>query len=285
MESDCRHVALNDNPFTARMRFHQSWYLRHVLGLKPGRNPHAKDAIYGSQLTEKDGGDGLNVLTAGIWDLVQSRIAENHGIVTSSDIDRLKRNLLSSQPMCFNLFAPLADDLDLATRLVRTLPGLPSGIDVVRVEFEYRPGKKGLFLGDGTLFDAFLEYERPGGVRGFVGIETKLTEPFSRKAYEFADGYSRWMEEPDWWWRKGAEEHFPDVIFNQLWRNSLLVFAVLYHKNSVYDEDLFSRALSRTRCLLRYGHRSLPPASAAGGEPYFDRVAPEQGCRTMGRPA
>jgi hypothetical protein len=33
-------------------------------------------------------------------------------------------------------------------------------------------------------FDAFIEYERPDGSLGFIGIEAKLTEPFSIKHYD-----------------------------------------------------------------------------------------------------
>lgn len=236
MEPTYRHLAKSDNAFTGRMRFHQSWYRKNILGLRGGPNPHARGTLYGSQLTRKDGDAGRNFLTQGIWAVVQDRIAQNRGIVNVGDIDRLLRNLLSSQPMCFNLFAPLANNLDLGTRLMQALPGMPSNIKVTEVKIEFAPRPKRHYLNDATAFDAFVAYERPGGSRGFVAIETKLTEPFSQKSYDFKEGYSRWRNEGDWWWRGRARRHFPDKRFNQLWRNQLLAFAMLHQKDAVYDE-------------------------------------------------
>lgn len=222
MESDCIHIAPSDGPFTARMRFHQSWYRRHVLGLPPGPNLSANGALYGSWITNADGLAGRNFITNHIHAALERRIDDGHGLV---EPERARRNLLSSQPMCFNLWAPLANDLALATRLVRVLPGLPEGLRVTRVVLENAPDKRS-HLDDGTAFDAFVDYELPDGARGFVGVETKLTEPFSQKAYKFGLGYSRWTDADDWWWRDGAEAQFPDVRINQLWRNHLLAFAM-----------------------------------------------------------
>lgn len=228
MESDVTHEAAGDNKSTARMRFHQSWYRKHELRLQGGPNPYAKstDTVFGDWLKPKDGAAGRTFLSDGIFRVVQYRLGENRGIVHGRDQSRLLNSLLSSQPMCFNLFGPLVNDLDLATRLVGALPGLPPNIHVTHVALEYAP-KKSRHLGDATSHDAFVEYELPDGGLGFVGIETKLTEPFTDKSYPFHEGYSRWMKAPGWWWRKGSESEFPNKKFNQLWRNHLLAFAML----------------------------------------------------------
>jgi hypothetical protein len=232
MEPDCVQVARGDDPFTARMRFHQSWYRRHVLHLPPGPNPSAKGKLYGSQITEADGLAGRNFITDRIHAAVERRISDGHGLVEPK---RARCNLLSSQPMCFNLWAPLADDTTLATRLVRVLPGLPEDLCVTRVILEHAPDKKS-HLDDATAFDAFVEYKLPSSAHGFVGIETKLTEPFSQKAYEFRRRYNRWKEEGDWWWQTGAEAQFLDPRINQLWRNHLLAFAMLHQSPAEYAE-------------------------------------------------
>jgi len=137
--------------------------------------------------------------------------------------------------MCFNLWSPLADDLAAASRLVRALPGLPPDLCVTAVLMEHAPART-THLNDATAFDAFIEYERPHHIRGFIGIETKLTEPFSRKAYEFARRYSRWMEKPSWWWREGSEAHFAETKTNQLWRDHMLTFAMLNQQDPTYTE-------------------------------------------------
>lgn len=227
LETDCRHIAPSDDAFTARMRFHQSWYRRHVLGLPPGPNPNAAGALYGNILCEHDGVAGWNFVTGAIHTYAEDRLAKDP---THIEPHRLRNNLLSSQPLCFNLFVPLALDLTLTTKLVSTLPGLEHIKRVTAVKLEYAPTPRIEFLNDGTSFDAWVEYERMDGKLGFIGIETKLTEPFSNANYPFDARYARWMTKGDWWWQPGAETAFPNLTFNQLWRNHLLAFA-LQHKS------------------------------------------------------
>ncbi len=51
-------------------------------------------------LTGESANAGLNFLTPGIFALAKRRIEEGRGVVEPF---RLLRNMLSSQPMCFNL--------------------------------------------------------------------------------------------------------------------------------------------------------------------------------------
>lgn len=229
-DKPCHHMSPGDDDFTKRMRFHQSWYRVHVLRLPPGPNPAAGGALYGNMLREEDGRAGWNFLNAQVHASVEARLRQDpRGL----EAGRLRNNLLSSQPMCFNLFAPLAGDHALATRLMRALPGLPEDLEVTGIRFEYAPDKES-HLKDNTAFDVWVEYVLPSGARGFVGIETKLTEPFSRARYEFSERYLRWKRHSDWWWREGAEASFADQRFNQLWRNHLLAFAMLHQDDSRY---------------------------------------------------
>ena len=232
MEPDCRHVAPSDDRFTARMRFHQSWYRSHVLRLPPGPNPAARGTVYGNLLRPDDGILGRNFLNDSIHRYSGERLAEGSGMMEPK---RLRNNLLSSQPMCFNLFAPLVIDLSLASRLLRSLPGLPGGIHVTEVRVEYAPPKE-QHLNDGTAFDAWIAHEREGGLRGLVGIETKLTEPFSQAHYAFDERYRRWQDQPGWWWRPGTESDFSSTECNQLWRNHLLAFSILHQPEPAYED-------------------------------------------------
>ena len=74
-------------------------------------------------LTGESANTGLNFLTPGIIALAKQRIAEGPG----AEPFRLLRNMLSSQPMCFNLFGELALDLDNAAELVQALWGTSAG--------------------------------------------------------------------------------------------------------------------------------------------------------------
>ena len=53
-----------DNPFAARMRFHQSWYRARVLRVPFGHGPRKNSpSMYGNFLTQVDGEQGFNFFT------------------------------------------------------------------------------------------------------------------------------------------------------------------------------------------------------------------------------
>jgi len=85
--------------------------------------------------------------------------------------------MLSSQAMCFNLFAPLAEDLALATRaLAPLLPGL---LSVDGMHIEHTPAAD--IFGDqsglsGVDCDLLVEATFTDGPAVLV-VETKLVEP------------------------------------------------------------------------------------------------------------
>jgi hypothetical protein len=223
-----------DDPFAARMRFHQSWYRAAVLGVPCGSGPRAGDSRHlGSMLRRTDGERGLNFLSSQILEVVQAKLDRGEGLIEEF---RLLHNMLSSQPMCINLFGPMVADLDLATAVFREL--VPDEIDrVTHVDIEYAPDPKEEFLDDRTAFDAFVEFDRADGRRGFVGIETKLTEPFSRKTYD-GKAYRRWVERADSPWPKESwspPERLAHIRRNQLWRDHLLAVAILRHPQSPYE--------------------------------------------------
>jgi len=259
LEADCRHVAPDETGYKARMRVHQSWYRRNVLRLPPGPNHHARGEVYGSMLRPDDGAAGANFINSKAHAFVEQRLATDPKHITP---DYIRNNLLASQAMCFNLFVPLALDLNLATRLVSALPGMQQVARVTGVRLEYAPPKEKV-LNDETSFDAWFEYELHSGDRGFVAVETKLTEPFSQKKREFGYRYSRWRNQPQWWWSGHEETRFPDKRYNQLWRNHLLAFALLHQPEQRYTEchcALVSHPLDKgcRDCMNAYTEHLLP---------------------------
>ena len=95
--------------------------------------------------------------------------------------DRLRRILLSSQPLCFNLFGYLSKvDKNALLPWVRTYA--PRATSISRIWLEYAPTAEDLG-GDplgGSAFDAFVEYLLPDESRGFIGIETKYHENLAK---------------------------------------------------------------------------------------------------------
>ena len=258
-ESDSERLGIGpqydgDDKFTRRMRLHQSWYRSEVLRVPYGVGPGGKSTKFrGNMLTEGPAEDGKNFLTSAIFEVAEERLREGSGVVEPF---RLKRNMLSSQPMCFNLFGELKRDPELATKLVRALWGKDIaalwGSDraqVTGVRLEWAPEDKKEYLNDNTAFDAFIEYEMEGGGKGFIGVETKLTEPFSRDFDDREGRYSKWMTAESPWGAAGPDE-VANEERNQLLRDHLLAwallerspeyahgsFAVVYHpKEEAYD--------------------------------------------------
>src|SRR4051812_30576376 len=100
-----------DEEFAARMRFHQSWWRAAELGVAYGNGPTAKGSPHGNFLLPGDAEDGCNFLTPEIFAVANERMKAGGGVERYRNL----HNLLSSQPMCFNLFAPLCRNRDLAT--------------------------------------------------------------------------------------------------------------------------------------------------------------------------
>ena len=247
----------NDDDFTRRMRWHQSCYRARVLRVPHGAGPTPSSrTLYGNMLTADAAARGLNFLSADIFELAEQRIATRTGAV---DEFRLLRNMLSSQPMAFNLFGKLALDHDAATAMVRALWG-EHVKRVTDARFEWAPAPAREYLDDRTAFDVFIKYENAAGQPGFIGIEVKLTEPFSRRRYD-KPASRRWMT-PDSPWRFESREAVADIRHNQLWRNHLLAWSLLRHPSPAYrsghlsvvihPEDQRCRSVvDRCRTLLR----------------------------------
>lgn len=220
-----------DKPFAKQMRFHQSWYRANVLNVPFGTGPGPRHTnSFGNMLTREDGAKGLNFLTPKIFEIAKSRMEEDQGMVEEF---RLLNNMLSSQPMCFNLFGPMVKDLNLAKRVVdHILPGQVK--EVITVKVEHAPEPASEYLNDRTAFDAFIDFVGTDDKRHFIGIETKLTEPFSQKEYD-GECYRRWSDRDDSPWLKEAWSHLAEIRHNQLWRDHLLAVAMELHPESSYE--------------------------------------------------
>jgi len=165
-----------DGRFKAAARLLQSLW-REDRGLPAGAFVTADGhrRRLGSRITYMAGKAGLNFLTPTIafttWREVVYR--ELNAVY---DFDRLRQNLLSSQPLCFNAFAPLKRDLNLATRVfAELLPGFIA--EVEDVLFEHSPARgHPAFTADHTAFDLCIRGRTPTGQRAFIAIELKYAE-------------------------------------------------------------------------------------------------------------
>ena len=221
--TDSQFRVRSDPPRRAARRLLQGWWREVELGLPPGRDE--KGTLRNNMLPRSavQGDPGLNFLTPEILAYTQQRaplVIRREGTL---DEDRLFRNLLSSMPMCFNLFGFLRHHPVAAARVL----SVASGLDVARIEavdVEWTPDGAHP-LGDRTAFDAWVSYRTSTGGRGFLGVETKYTEPFSQRVYM----RDRYKEVTNW----DESGFLPDAVrllsgrsTNQFWRNALLAVAV-----------------------------------------------------------
>lgn len=156
---------------TAR-RLQSDW--RESRGLAAGL--HNGRAL-GSRLTLEDGAPPklAGYLTDAARRQVQTAVSEADATGALLSRPRLWVDLLSSQPLCFNAFANLAEDLELASQVFSAL--LPGAFDsVTRIRFEYSPGRGNpRYTGARSAFDVFVEGVGARGP-GFVGVEVKYHE-------------------------------------------------------------------------------------------------------------
>lgn len=162
-----RRIVPTDTRFRRRMRLHQAWW-RAKQGFGFGRD---RAGELGSLLSPEDAEAGRNFLTAGIAELAKRSVSRH------IEPKRLKSNLLSSQPMAFNLLGPLSIQPDLARKLLEPMIG--ESLFVASVELEFTPENKAAHLNDETSFDALIRYVTREGASGLIAVETKLSEAFS----------------------------------------------------------------------------------------------------------
>lgn len=81
--------------------------------------------------------------------------------------ERTFQNMPSSQAMCFNPFAPLADDTDLATAVLG--PFLPGLVRVDAIAIEHTPAAD--VFGDQTVLDDFRALMREPGTVGLLPLD------------------------------------------------------------------------------------------------------------------
>jgi hypothetical protein len=117
---------------------------------------------------------------------------ENKKKYETIEKDRLFNNLLSSQPMAFNLFCPLRQMLEesteKATKVIKAaLPDYPIH-KVTEIALEFIPENYTELTGDKSAMDAIIRFVDTNGKDGFIAVETKYSENLGKNAAYKKDG-------------------------------------------------------------------------------------------------
>jgi hypothetical protein len=139
---------------------------------------------------------------------------------------RIFNDLLSSQPLCFNLFGELVCDQDLAIRsFAKLLPGRV--MQVTGIDFEFSPGRgQKEFTNDGTAFDVVVRFKNPEGGNGFIGIEIKYHENLKGKPAFHKKRYDEIAEQMGCF-RRECHSKLRAQPLQQIWRDHLLAGVLL----------------------------------------------------------
>jgi hypothetical protein len=180
------------------------------------------------------------------------------------DDDRLYCDLLSSMPMCFNLFGALQSDLALADDAVHSWwPAVPGRVR--NVLLEWSPGRllPGQFLENRSAFDAAFELELEDGTLGVLGIETKYHEDCRKEKVPKADRRKRYaaVSEASGIIAPDAVESILGTDLQQIWLDHLLALSIPQHPSGKWSwagfvlvhperNPSYARATERYRALL-----------------------------------
>jgi hypothetical protein len=201
--------------------------------------------------------------------------------------DRLRLDLLSSMPMCFNLFGELDNNPTRLTQAGRKLFGLEdSGIGV---RFEHSPKRQSMnFTNDGTAFDVALFFGESHGPQMVIGVETKYHEhaikelppdSLTRKRPVIPQGkrkMPRYMQiakraEKEGIFKRGWEEKIFGSEIQQIWRDHLLLLSMLQYQDG-------TRWSTGTYVLV---HPEENPSFAEAGKRYRDCLDDDRTFRVM----
>ena len=174
-----------DSKFVADCRKLQSIY-RHEIGeeIRPYHGRDGQVHYYGNYISNGENpkeGCWKNFLTECAFNYAKKRLdPEIKKPYETIEPDRLFNNLLSSQPMAFNLFCPIRqmreESPEVATQVIKAaLPDYPIHM-VTDVDLEFIPRKHMELTGDKSAMDAIIKFVDSDGRGGFIAIETKYSE-------------------------------------------------------------------------------------------------------------
>lgn len=199
-------------------------------------NSEGKERELGSRLAMPWAKETLNnYLTENIRSVVRRELmVSKMGKLYSEP--RIYDDLLSSQPLCFNLFAELKLNLTSATPIFSELTGIKIK-SVDDIEFEYSPGRRNnKYTNDRTAFDVFIRYTTHSATSGFIGIEIKYHENLNDKPAKHKIRYEE-IASAMGCFKESQMKRLIRQPLQQIWRDHLLAGSMINVGD--YDEGLY----------------------------------------------
>lgn len=220
----------SDNKFVAKCRLHQSKYRCEVLKEDYGHGPTKNSSKrYGNFLVDGEQTGSNFVSKAAYRYAIQRTLDKNINKDLTIDSYRLFNNMMSSMPMCFNLFSDLrellvADNKTCSTvckKLFKEIPWIDS-VEYIGVEFIPTPIEK--YTNDKTAFDAIIIVKDKNQKKGLLTIETKYTDLLGSNSSKNVEVKNQLVEKYNLF-RDDLKKMLFDNGYKQIYRNYLLTFA------------------------------------------------------------
>ncbi len=183
--------------FTKQCRAKQGAFREEMgepMGVGPWRTSEHKhtNMIVNGEVT------GKNFVNEDVFNYAKKRVANKKKNETIDEY-RLFNNLLSSQPMAFNLFCPFIQMLEkgMVLEVSKIFQAVFPEIgikEVTEVGLEFLPTKKENYLNDKTAMDAIVRYIDTDDKPSFIAIETKYTDVLGVNTGNEKARYKEWIK-------------------------------------------------------------------------------------------
>lgn len=227
---DTSNLPSKENKFTAKCRLLQNEYRANVLKEPCGTGPYktSKDLL-GSMLQNGEG-TGSNFISPAAFEFAKQKSLDKQ-INKELTIDefRLFNNMLSSMPMCFNLFSDLRKLLlsnnKEVSRIIKLLFKEINWIDeVTYIDVEFIPIPITDYTNDKSAFDAMILVKDQKGKKGLISIETKYTDLLGSNVAKNSEEKNELVKSGAFL-NEESMNHLKENGYKQIHRNFLLTYA------------------------------------------------------------
>ena len=211
---------LSIRKFTEQCRKLQSCF-REKNGWEMGVGPYRSSKKLQINMIVDGENTGHNFVNDFAFKYAKDRVNHKQNNETFDEY-RLFNNLLSSQPMAFNLFCPFIEMFE----------------KVEKVELEYLHTDIENYLNDKTAMDAIIRYIDKEGKKSFIAIETKYTDVLGTNSASKTMLHKEWIKRLAEFKKESEEELLNNKkLISQIYRNFLLAecYRVLEGANNCYS--------------------------------------------------
>lgn len=227
---------ISDNKFTAKCRLLQTTYRRDILKEPCGNGPSENsDSKHGNMLINGKV-TGSNFISESAFEFAKQKSLDKQ-IIKDLTIEeyRLFNNMLSSMPMCFNLFSDLrkmllTNELEVSNILKLMFKEIDWIDKVTYIDIEFIPTPLKDYTNDKSAFDALILVKDHKGKKGVISIETKYTDLLGSNTSKNSDTKNKIVQEGNFF-----DTELMDILklkgYKQIHRNFILTYAYAKKNN------------------------------------------------------